>query len=553
MRVEACGGPRRKFLNDVEYCKKEVAVTMDARDNVDQWREPLVQNFLAKHSRERPDALAVVGADRRLTWRELALRSDEIALRLLSLGVSPGDRVALLMRNRVEFIEAVFGALKIGAVVVPLNFRLVSDELDFVVRDAEPRVLISDREGRGRLAALPQGVIHLACELDEGLSSLYTGEYAGGETAQDWPEIDPHDLAFILYTSGTTGRPKGAMLTHFSVWTHAIAWLAEGRLRDDDVWLCAAPMFHAGGVGAMVPMIVGGITQVISPSTSFDARAAIDLLAREKVTVAAFVPTQWQEMCAVDNVRSRLPLLRCIFWGGAPAPMVVLEALSSTFPDADIISSYGQTEMGPTSCWLHAKDAVRKMGSVGKPVGVVELEILDDDCVPVADGSVGEVAYRGPTVFAGYWRNDAASAEAFRGGWFHSGDLARRDEEGFLYLVDRKSDMIVSGGENIYPKELEEVIRRVHGVIDVAVVKGPHERWHETPVAYVVADDHLRSLGAKVVLDACVANLASYKKPSAVVFVDSLPRNASGKVLKRELRIRAAQDVSGTDSQRSSQ
>jgi acyl-CoA synthetase (AMP-forming)/AMP-acid ligase II len=249
-----------------------------------------------------------------------------------------------------------------------------------------------------------------------------------------------------------------------------------------------------------------------------------------------FVPTQWQQICelpAVKNVDTSK--LRKALWGASVAPRSTLELLTSTFPNVGIVNAFGQTEMSSNTTFLKPEDAVRKMGSVGKPAINVEVRIVDDNGDDVPQGDVGEIVYRGPTVMAGYYRNPAATQEAFKGGWFHSGDLVRADQEGFIYVVDRKKDMIISGGENIYPNELERVFMQHPGVRDVAVIGVPHPKWVETPVAVVVRREGV-DVSEDELIAFCRQHLASYKKPSAVAFTDQLPRNAAGKVLKRDLR-----------------
>jgi fatty-acyl-CoA synthase len=311
----------------------------------------------------------------------------------------------------------------------------------------------------------------------------------------------------------------------------------------DAVWRAGAPLFHIAGVAGILPFLSLGGTAVIAPSTEFDPGAAIDELLRHGVTHTFFVPTQWDAVCRHPAAPSLASTLRKAIWGASPAPRSTLERMSETFPDVEILSNFGQTEMCPSTTWLKGEDSVRRMGSVGKPSINVEVRIVDDAMHDVARGEVGEIVYRGPTVMKGYLANPAATEEAFAGGWFHSGDLVREDDDGFIYVVDRKKDMIISGGENIYPAEVETVIRAHSGVGDVAVVGIPHERWVETPLAIVV-----RAAGAELteadVVEHCRAHLAGYKKPSAVVFVDELPRNAGGKVLKRTLKERYADRVS---------
>jgi acyl-CoA synthetase (AMP-forming)/AMP-acid ligase II len=295
-------------------------------------------------------------------------------------------------------------------------------------------------------------------------------------------------------------------------------------------------MFHIGGINGLLPFLVLGAACVITPTTGFDPDTALGLVQQHRVTMCIFVPTQWDAICASPRV-SQIDMnrLRVAMWSASPASLATLERMGRTFPKAGIVSAYGQTEMAGATTLLKGPDATRKMGSVGRPMLGIELRLVDDELRDVAVGAVGEVVYRGPTVMSGYWGNAEATEEAFAGGWFHSGDLATRDDEGYLRLVDRKKDMIISGGENVYPAEVERALLEHPTVAEAAVVGVPHPRWVETPLAFVVpargASPHQEELIAHL-----RDRLASYKKPSAIVVVAALPRNAAGKVLKRELR-----------------
>jgi fatty-acyl-CoA synthase len=282
-------------------------------------------------------------------------------------------------------------------------------------------------------------------------------------------------------------------------------------------------------------LLLGGTT-VMLPSGQFDAAEVVDTLEREQVTGCYFVPTQWQQICAVPGARDRKLALRRISWGASVAPPSVLQAMAETFPGVPNFNAFGQTEMSSVTCVLRGEDAIRKMGSVGTPVNNVEVRIVDSDVTDVPEGQVGEIVYRGPTVMQGYWQNAEATADAFEGGWFHSGDLVRRDEEGYIYVVDRKKDMIISGGENIYCAEVEAVIDAHPGVAEVALIGIPDPKWVETPRAVIVPADPANPPAEDEIIAWCKERLASYKKPTSVTFVDALPRNASGKVLKTQLR-----------------
>ena len=344
------------------------------------------------------------------------------------------------------------------------------------------------------------------------------------------PEQAP---ALIMYTSGTTGRPKGAVLTHFNVVMQTLNSMIQQDIDGyDDVWYANLPLFHIGGLVGILPYVMAGGTSVIVRSGQFDARAAVDDLERYGVTGCVFVGMQWDEVCDVAAAGDRDLRLRRVSWGAANTPVHVLEKMSKTLPGVPIFSFFGQTEMSPVTCVLHAEDAERKRGSVGKPVINVEARIVDQQMNDVAAGDVGEIVYRGPTVMQGYWNMPEANEEAVAGGWFHSGDLCRMDEEGYIYVVDRRHDMIISGGENIYCPEVEATISAHPGVAEAAVIGVPHPRWGETPRAVVVAADPASPPTEDEIVAWCRERLASYKKPTSVIVVDALPRNATGKVVK---------------------
>ena len=360
-----------------------------------------------------------------------------------------------------------------------------------------------------------------------------------GNGAAPQVDIDERDVALIMYTSGTTGRPKGAMLTHLNLLMQAITAIRASRLHDDgNVGLLNVPLFHIAGIGGMVPSLMLGSTTVIMPTAPFDAETTLGVIETEGVTSLFLVPAQWQMLCAHPDVTRRTGSLRTISWGAAPATVPLLETMARTFPAAEIVSVFGQTEMSPVTTVLPSADSIRKIGSVGKPIPTIAARIVDERMNDVAPGQVGEIVYRGPSLMAGYWNNPGATEDAFDGGWFHSGDLVRADEEGFLYVVDRKKDMIISGGENIYCAEVENVLSAHPAVADIAVIGARHEKWGETPIAIVVAADPAVPPTLDDLTGWALGKLASYKKPTGLVVLDVLPRNASGKVLKHELRTR---------------
>ena len=517
----------------------DVAGTLDAARRMSHGAQ------LARAASLYPDRVAFSFTDRHLTYAQLDERVTRLARALAARGVGRGDRVAVHMTNRLEVVESYLAACRLGAVAVPVNFRLVADEINYILTDAGPTVLLTDHENAETAAAARVGVASLRGVLVTGGAEAAAGPdaeayeaalaEAGAEPLDiDVPETDP---AFIMYTSGTTGRPKGAVLSHLNLVMNSVNCMITQAINGaGEVWLSGLPLFHIGGLNGILFYLMAGGRSIILGSGGFDAATVVELLEREQITSCYFVPTQWREICAVPGVRDRKLALRRISWGASVAPPSVLEAMAGTFPGVPNFNMFGQTEMSSVTCVLRGEDAVRKMGSVGTPVVNVEARIVDAAGHDVPPGDVGEIVYRGPTVMQGYWRNPAATEEAFAGGWFHSGDLCVADDEGFIRVVDRTKDMIVSGGENIYCAEVEAAIDAHPKVAEVAVIGVPHPRWVETPRALVVPADPADPPTEAEIIEHCRERLASYKKPSSVVVVGELPRNASGKVQKFRLR-----------------
>lgn len=500
---------------------------------------------LARTARRSPDTVALRFGDVDRTFAELDERVNRLANALAERGVSYGDRVATLMMNRTEVAETYLAANRLGAICVPVNFRLVPDEIAYILQDSGSKALIVD-EGlapqagavRAALSGLKSCLVVASDPSPAGAGAeAYEEVLAAAAPAAPDVDVAEHDAAFIMYTSGTTGRPKGAVLSHFNLLMNTTNMIVGMGIRDDDrVWLSGLPLFHIGGLNGILPFLLLGGTSVILPSGQFDADEVVDMIERERITSCYFVPTQWQAICAVPGIAKRDLALRRISWGASVAPPSVLQAMADTFPGVPNFNAFGQTEMSSVTCVLRGEDAIAKMGSVGTPIVNVEVRVVDEDMRDAAQGEVGEIVYRGPTVMQGYWDKPEATAEAFRGGWFHSGDMVRQDDDGFYFVVDRKKDMIISGGENIYCAEVEAAIDAHPKVREVAVIGVPDPKWVETPMAVVAATDPEDPPNASEIIDWCRGRLASYKKPTKVVVVGALPRNASGKVLKIRLR-----------------
>ncbi len=498
-------------------------------------------NQLERHAYMQPGATALRFMGNTVTWAGLRDRVAALAGALSRRGVENGDRVMILMLNRTEFVESVLAANMIGAIAVPVNFRLTPSEIAFLVDDCEARVMITEPV-LAPVAAAVRGVTSVLHTI------VVAGDPAGegqlgyqdlvdepGDPAMpaDVPDDSP---ALIMYTSGTTGRPKGAVLTHTNLTGQTMTNLFTHGVAADDVGFIGVPFFHIAGIGNLLTGMLMGLPTVIHPLGAFDPAHLLDVLAAEKVTGIFLVPAQWQAVCAAQQANPRDVKLRVISWGAAPASDTLLRQMSETFPGTQILAAFGQTEMSPVTCMLLGQDAIRKLGSVGKVIPTVAARVVDEEMNDVARGEVGEIVYRAPTLMSGYWNNPQATAEAFHGGWFHSGDLVRMDDEGYVWVVDRKKDMIISGGENIYCAEVENVLAAHPSIVEVAVIGRPHPKWGEVPVAVVAVTESDFRLSD---LDEFLGErLARYKHPKGLEIVDALPRNPAGKVLKTELRAR---------------
>jgi fatty-acyl-CoA synthase len=499
-------------------------------------------NQLERHALMQPNATALRFLGNTVTWGGLQRRVAALADALSRRGVGFGDRVMILMLNRTEFVESVLAVNMLGAIAVPLNFRLTAAEIVFLVEDCEARVMITEAvlapvaTGVRDIQTLPDMIVVAGGSTDDSVLG-YEDLINGPGDAREPIDIPNDAPALIMYTSGTTGRPKGAVLTHTNLTGQTMTGLyINGANINSDVGFVGVPFFHIAGIGNLLTGMLLGVPTVIYPQGAFEPGQLLDVLAAEKVTALFLVPAQWQAVCAEQQARPRDLRLRVMSWGAAPAPDALLREMSATFPGTQILAAFGQTEMSPVTCMLLGEDAIRKRGSVGKVIPTVAARVVDENMNDVPVGEVGEIVYRAPTLMSGYWNNPAASAEAFAGGWFHSGDLVRMDEDGYVWVVDRKKDMIISGGENIYCAEVENVLASHPGIVEAAVIGRAHEKWGEVPIAVAaVTDDQLRLDDLDEFL---TERLARYKHPKALEIVDALPRNPAGKVLKTELRLR---------------
>jgi len=505
----------------------------------------IVSDLLRRHATLRPDHIAISFAGRALSYKTLEERVNRLANALLGLGIRKGDRVAVLAHNRSEYLELYFANGKIGSVTTPLNYRLTAPELEYIITDSEAVALFVAEELVPTIAEiktlLPR-VRHFICigGRHEGYLD-YEPWLAAGSASEPVATVMEGDLLWQMYTSGTTGRPKGAMVTHRAVLTNVRQILDDFPIRVGDRTLIVAPTYHAAAMmKTMSTLAVGGGVVV---KKSFDPGELLRTFAADGITHALLVPAMILALLDTPGLAAAdLRTLKWIVYGASPIPLEVLRKAIETFK-CNFVQGYGQTEASAVLTMLAAEDhvlegapeKVRRLQSCGREVYGCEVRVVDPENRDVRPGEIGEVIARGDQLMAGYWGMPEATAETLRGGWLHTGDLATVDEEHYIYIMDRLKDMIVSGGENVYPREIEEVLFAHPAVADATCIGVPSERWGEEVKAVVVLREGRRETEADL-LRFCGEHLAGFKRPRTVDFRQSLPKNPSGKVLKRELR-----------------
>ncbi len=482
--------------------------------------------WLAARAALSPDLLALAAGDQRLTFGELDRRATGATRRLAALGVSEGDRVAVFFRGALPMAAFVHAVARLGAVLVPLNVRLAPAELAWQVADVRARLLVYDT------VDLPLSRVREKGVGGEGIAALHIDTfYQQSESAIAPPgRIDLAAAHTIIYTSGTTGRPKGALLTYGNHWWSAVGSMLNLGLHESDRWLAPLPLFHVGGLSILMKSVIYGIPAVVHER--FDPEGANRAIDEDGVTIVSVVAVQLRRMLDARGEKPYPPTLRHVLLGGGPAPLSLLEECARR--GVPVVQTYGLTETASQAATLAPADALRKAGSAGKPLLPTEIRI-EREGRAVASGEVGEIVVRGPTVTPGYADRPAETAPALRDGWLRTGDLGYLDDEGYLYVLDRRDDLIVSGGENVYPAEIEAALLAHPAVAEAGVVGADDPAWGQVPVAYVVPRPGL-TVSPDELIAFCRARLARYKVPARVTLVDALPRNASGKLLRRELR-----------------
>lgn len=508
-------------------------------------RRQTIADLLRRTARRLPNKAAVICGDTSWTYGEFDFVCDEISGALTRMGVGVGDRVAILARNSHAFVAMRYAIARAGAVLVPINFMLKSEEIAYILRHSGAVVMCTDTglaEQARAAAALDTQVdrfIWLPSEQPSEpvagmirFEALFEEDAVSGEPGV---ELRGDMLAQILYTSGTESLPKGAMLTHDAVIAQYASCIVAGDYASSDVMLHAMPLFHCAQLDTFFgPCVYSGATNIIIDAPA--PEAIITKIAQHGVTSFFAPPTIWISLLrSLHFEQGRLKSLIKGYYGASIMPVAILKEMQARLPDVRFWNFYGQTEIAPTATVLGPEDQIRKAGSAGRPVLNVETRIVDDAGNELPAGAVGEIVHRSPQLMVGYFKDEARTAQAFEGGWFHSGDLGVMDEEGYLSVVDRKKDMIKTGGENVASREVEEVVYKLDGVSEVAVIGLSDPRWVEAVTAVIVVKDAFH-LDEALVIAHCKSSMAGFKAPKRVIFTDALPRNPSGKILKRALR-----------------
>ena len=483
-----------------------------------------------------PHKIATKTGDRSFTYRQLAERMNRLAHALIASGLKPGDRVALYLLNGYEYVEAVFACSAAGLIAVPLNWRLSQEELVFIMKDCQPKALVFhamfEQQAALLAAECPSVSLSLSVAHDGGPSPYESYLQTGDPSDAVNPAVGGDDPHLIMYTAGTTGTPKGVILTHANCFWQSVNGWALG-VSPDTVALVILPMFHVGGLnGCVTPIIHIGATVILSPK--FDPADVLETIERERVNGMVAVPAIYQMLYDHPKFNTTdLSSIVAFISGGAPLGKELTRKYHER--GLEFRQGYGLTETSPGVTGMGPGECLKKSGTAGRTCTYVDVRIVGEDGKDLPKNEPGEVVIRGPNVMKGYWNRPEATAEVLRDGWFHSGDIGFLDDDGFLTLVDRKKDMIISGGENVYPAEVEKVLLEHPAVAEAAVVGKPDEKWGEVPIAFVSPVPG-QTLDAQELLHFCSSRIAKYKTPKQVLIRDSLPHSAAGKILKQQLK-----------------
>ncbi len=508
-----------------------------------------IGDYLGRREIYSPDTLAIIDAGKapelRLTYKEWNRRVNRLANWLKdTVGVGYRDRVAILAQDGIEHLDVFHACSKLGAIHTALNPRLHWRELVAIIEDTQPKAIIYSEKFKANLAEVNKAIdgtahdvklyLHIDGDGLEGSLPYESAFVSSPDTRVTYEKLEAEDIACLLFTGGTTGLPKGAQISHRQICWNVLNTVVHD-LNHDDIYLCVFPLFHAGGLFAYVSsQVVFGNTTILTKQ--FDPVQVLGLIEREKVTVFAAVPTMYQMLTQAPNFKTaNMSSLRFCTSGGAPLPVPLVEQYTRE-KGIRFKQGFGMTEYGPGLFALPPEDAIRKAGSIGRPNFFIDVRVLDENDQPLGPNQPGELVLKGPSGCSGYWNNPEASAAVLdEDGWFHTGDIVEYDDEWYFYVRDRKKDMFISGGENVYPVEIEHVLYKHPAVHMCAVVGLPDEKWGEVGKACVVLKAG-QTVTEEELLDHMQQHLARYKVPKSVSFMESLPLSSMGKILKRELR-----------------
>ncbi|MBM4761741.1 long-chain fatty acid--CoA ligase [Bacillus sp. B15-48] len=490
---------------------------------------------LAQHAKTQSNKVISSYNGRETTYSEFYQKAKNLAGYFQAKGYQKEDIIALYLKNSDDFLISYYACQLGGFAVLPINIKLARPEVEYIIEHSEAKAIIYD-----------DSIYHLWDELENPMESFQDHLEVGGKATFEavitdhsipfaQPKIEKNDTAVIFYTSGTTGKPKGVMLSAENVRAISEIWADSLEMKADDRMHIVTPLFHCAASHCFsTPTILKGGTVVIEEA--FSPEKTLATMEKEKVTIFFGVPAIYSILLNTQKLTEiDLSNLRLFTYGAAPMPYELVKKVKALFPKVKVQNLYGQTENSPGATTLKDDYALDKIGSVGEPLPYTQVRVVDDYGDDVSIGQVGEIVVKGPQVMKGYLKNDEATRNTLKDGWMYSGDLGRFDEDGLLYIVDRKKDMIIRGGENVYPVEVEEVLYQLDGILEAAVVGIPHEVYGEVLKAFIVLKEG-QYLSTEEVIDYCKQKLAKYKIPAEIEFLDTLPRNASGKVLKHTLR-----------------
>ena len=491
-----------------------------------------------------PDKVAVIYKDKRVTYSELDSRANRIANGITGMGLKKGDKVGILLYNCCEFIEIYYGLAKAGIISVPVNFRLAGPEIEYILKNAGAKALILGEAFvdtvdpiRSNLAMISEKNYIVLGENIPDNAIGYENLLSGASDTEPFVAIEETEPYFIGYTSGTTGFPKGAVMPHRSIYNIVVSHLIGRGVMPDDKYLLIMPLFHSNSVWhSNLLLFIGGAVSIY-PSGGFNPKEILEIIEQEKVTCTNMVPTMSNLVLSLpDKDKYDVSSMRWLVSSSAPLLTKTKEELFSFFKHSKLYEGYGSTETGAVTS-LSPEDQLRKIRSIGKPYFSQEVRLLDADGNEVPVGEVGELYSRGPTQMSGYNNDPEKTKKAFIGEWLSAGDMARMDEEGYLFLVDRKQDMIISGGENLYPTEVEEVLSKHPKIHELAVIGVPDEKWGEAVKAVIVLKPG-EDASEEEIIKFCEGKLAGYKKPKSIDFIPAvdMPKNPTGKILRRPLK-----------------